>query len=119
MTIDKTLDDELIQKRQKTKFYCKVCIFEGRGNNHKNSVFYSNHGLVLCQRVNIHPQNQTVFKISTRKENHVNTALIKDWKWLSPGQEKWTCWEKAHRYYISNHLFNIKNTRNKKSQESK
>ena len=43
----------------------------------------------------------------------MNTALIKDWKWLSPGQEKWTCWEKAHRYYIPNHLTNIKYTRNK------
>ena len=78
MTIDKSLDDEIIQKRQKSKFYCKVCIFEGHGNNHKNSVFCSNHGIALCQRVNIHPQNQTLFKIGTTKENYVNTALIKD-----------------------------------------
>ena len=117
VTIDKNLDDEIIQKRQKSKFYCKVCIFEGRGYNQKNSVFCSNHGIALCQRVNIHPKNQTVFKINTRKETHVNTTLIKDWKWLSPGQEKWTCWEKAHRYYIPHRLFNINDTRNKKIRD--
>ena len=112
VTIDKTFDDVILQKLQKSKFYCKVCIFEGRGNNHKNSVFCSNHGVALCQRVNVHPQNQTVFKIGTRKEKHVNTNLIKDWKWLSPGQEKWTCWEKAHRYYIPNGLFKVKDVIN-------
>ena len=112
VTIDKTLDDEIIQKTKKSKFYCKVCIFEGRGNSHRNSVYCSNHGVALCQRVNVHPQNQTVFKIGTIKEKYVNTTLIKDWKWLSPGQEKWTCWEKAHRYYIPNNLFNIKDEKN-------
>ena len=30
-----------------------------------------------------------------------------------PWAKKWTCWEKAHRYYIPNHLFNIKGAMNK------
>ena len=62
VTIGKSLDDEIIQKRQKSKFYCKVGIFGGRGNNHRNSVFYCNHGIALCQSKNIHPKNQTVFR---------------------------------------------------------
>ena len=113
VTIEKTFDDEILRKTKKSKFYCKVCIFEGRGNNHRNSVFCSNHGLALCQKVNVHPQKQTVFKIGTRKDKYVNTSSIQDWKWLSPGQDKWTCWEKAHNYYIPNDLFNLKDAKNK------
>ena len=55
---------------------------------------------------------QTVFKIGSTKENYVQTNSIKDWGWLSPSQEKWTCWEKAHRYYIPNGLFKVKDVIN-------
>ena len=58
--IDKSIDDEIVQKIPKSKFYCKVCIFEGHGNNYRNSVFCSNHGIALCQKVNVHLQNLTV-----------------------------------------------------------
>ena len=112
VTIDKSFDTDNLIKKPKSKFYCKVCVFEGRGNNLRNSVFCSNHGIALCQTVNIHPMRQTVFKIGSTKENYVQTNSIKDWGWLSPSQEKWTCWEKAHRYYIPNGLFKVKDVIN-------
>lgn len=108
VTFDKSFAKENLIKKPKSKFYCKVCIFEGRGNNLRNSVFCSNHGIALCQTVNIHPMRQTVFKIGSTKESYVQSSSIKDWEWLSPSQEKWTCWEKAHRYYIPNGLFKVK-----------
>ena len=55
---------------------------------------------------------QTVFKIGSKKENYVQTNCIKDWGWLFPSQEKWTCWEKAHRYCIPNGLFKVKDVIN-------
>ena len=33
------------------------------------------------------------------------TSEITDWEWLSLNQDKWTCWEKAHKYYIPQGLF--------------
>ena len=91
VTFDESFETENLMKKPQSKFNCKVYSFEGRGNNLWKSVFCSNHGVSLCQRVKIHTQNQTVFKIGSRKDNCVNTTLIKDCGWLSPAQKKWTC----------------------------
>ena len=68
VTFDKPLDTESLGKKTKGKVYCKVCHLEGRDNVQRNSAFCSNHGVALCQRVNIHPKNQTLFKIGATKD---------------------------------------------------
>ena len=88
--------------KNKHKFFCKVCQFEGRGDVRKGTVFCSNHGLSLCQQINTHPKNKTQIVLRTSK---IMTSEITDWEWLSPNQDRWTCWEKAHKYYIPQGLF--------------
>ena len=105
VTFDKSF---AIEKKQNTKFDCKVCQCEGRRNAHRNSVFCSNHGVVLCQRVNVHPKDEKLFKIGTSKVKYVNKDDINNWEWSSPIQVKWTCWETAHDHYIPNGLFKLK-----------
>ena len=91
--------------KNKSKFYCKVCQFEGRGNVRKGTVFCFNHGLSLCQQVNVHPKEKKHFILRNTK---IDTKEITDWKWLSSRQEDWTCWQKAHYHYIPKGLFKLK-----------
>ena len=91
--------------KNKSKFYCKVCQFEGRGNVRKGTVFCFNHGLSLCQQVNVHPKEKKHFILRNSK---IDTTEITDWKWLSSRQEEWTCWQKAHYDYIPKGLFKLK-----------
>lgn len=90
--------------KNKSKFYCKVCQFEGRGNVRKGTVFCINHGVSLCQQVNVHPKEKEKFILRDKK---IDTKDIADWKWLSSKQDEWTCWEKAHYHYIPNGLFKL------------
>ena len=94
-----------LQKRYKLKPVCKVCQFEGRGNTRKGTVFCKTHALSLCQRTHPHPNSKDSFIICDKK---IDTIEINDWKWLSPNQEEWTCWEKAHLHYIPKGLFKQK-----------
>ena len=91
--------------KNKSKFYCKICQFEGRGNVRKGTVFCCNHGLSLCQQVHFHPKEKETFILRNSK---IKTKDIHDWEWLSPRQDEWTCWEKAHYHYIPKGLFNLK-----------
>ena len=47
--------------KKKSKFYCRVCQFEGRGNIRRGTVFCSRHGLSLCQNVQGHPKKREFF----------------------------------------------------------
>ena len=88
--------------KMKSKFYCRVCQFEGRGNIRKGTVFCSNHGVSLCQKVQVHPKDKEKFTIRSTK---IDTSEINDWDWLSPNQGEWSCWQKAHNHYIPQGLF--------------
>ena len=89
-------------EKYKSKFFCKVCQFEGRGNVRKGTVFCSNHGLSLCQKIQGHPKEKEIFTVRCEK---INTKNINRWDWLSPNQNEWSCWQKAHNYYIPQGLF--------------
>ena len=89
-------------EKNKSKFFCKVCQFEGRGNVRKGTVFCSNHGLSLCQKIQGHPKEKEIFSVRCEK---INTKNINRWDWLSPNQNEWSCWQKAHNYYIPQGLF--------------
>ena len=88
--------------KMKSKFYCRVCQFEGRGNIRKGTVFCSNHGVSLCQKVQGHPKDKEIFTVRSTK---INTSEINGWDWLSPNQGEWSCWQKTHNYYIQQGLF--------------
>ena len=88
--------------KNKSKFYCRVCQFEGRGNIRRGTVFCGRHGLSLCQNVQGHPKNREFFSV---RSNKINPKNITRWDWLSPNQNEWSCWQKAHNYYIPQGLF--------------
>ena len=50
-----------------------------RKKSYRSIEFCSSHGVALCQRVNIHHQNQTLFKIGAIKDKYANTNEIEDW----------------------------------------
>lgn len=89
-------------EKNKSKFFCKVCQFEGRGNVRKGTVFCGNHGLSLCQKIHGHPKEKEKFTVRCEK---IDTKDINRWDWLSPNQSEWSCWQKAHNYYIPQGLF--------------
>ena len=55
-----------------------------------------------CVNRSIHIPKETQIILQTSK---IMTSEITEWEWLSPNQDKWICWEKAHKYYIPQGLF--------------
>jgi hypothetical protein len=89
----------LMEKRsQRMGFGCQVCTFEGRGRgNTRNVVVCPTHRLRLCTVS--HP----VKKLLQEKGPLEGKEPI-DYSWRAPNTD-WTCWEKAHKYYIPQGLF--------------
>ena len=63
--------------KNRHKFFCKICQFEGRGDICKGTVFCSNHRLSLCQQINTHPKNKTQIVLQTSK---IMTSEITEWE---------------------------------------
>ena len=47
-------------------------------------------------------KKERIFSVRLTK---INPNDITRWDWLSPNQDEWSCWQKAHNYYIPQGLF--------------
>ena len=85
-------------RTQRMGYGCQVCTFEGRGRGTtRNVVICATHRLRLCVI------SQPAQKMLQKKGPQVGEELI-DYSWRAPNKE-WTCWEKAHKFYIPQGLF--------------
>jgi hypothetical protein len=85
-------------RNQRMGFGCQVCTFEGRGRGTtRNVVVCATHRLRLCT------VSQPTKQLLQEKGPKEGEEMI-DYSWRAPNTE-WTCWEKAHKFYIPQGLF--------------
>jgi hypothetical protein len=90
--------DLMAKRSQRMGFGCQVCTFEERGRgNTRNVVVCPTHRLRLCT------VSQPAKKVLQENGPQEGEEVI-DYGWRAPNTE-WTCWEKAHKFYIPQGLF--------------
>ena len=98
-------DDGIVRNENTTKrsykgLICQICKYEGRSNTSRWVSYCHTHRLRMCTSTAGKRKYQSLeFEeaILASREAELGT-------WLCP-QQDWTCWEKAHKYYIPQGLF--------------
>ena len=96
----------------KSQRSCCVCAYEGRGRIVKDVNFCTTHRLRLCTRVHDNPKDKPFFNVHGI---NYRTTSIKIGDFLCEDQSL-NYWEKAHRFYIPQGLFQQPANRNKISK---
>ena len=82
---------------------CQICEFEGRGRKVKFTNYCTNHKVKCCT---ITYPSQKIENTFIKWGEKYDNSKVRNWEWLCPETEL-TCWQKAHKWYIPNGLFNL------------
>ena len=82
---------------------CQICEFEGRGRKVSTTNYCTFHRVRCCTTSYPADGDSQPF---IHWGNIYSRLSVKSWDWMCPDTNL-TCWEKAHNFYIPNHLFSM------------
>ena len=86
-----------------SKRACQICEFEGRGRKVSTTNYCTFHRVRCCTTSYPADDNSQPF---IHWGTRYSRLSVKSWDWMCPDTNL-TCWEKAHNFYIPNHLFSM------------